>query len=112
MGSVPYRIPNWFALSDTVGDTIGAPWAASIGGVSITFIHTCACRCLIWSAKINDYYDFDPKWLKTHRTREAELKTILVRLAQVGSGCGWKEFYHKGETFGSGGSGCKAPYTP
>jgi hypothetical protein len=100
------RIPNWFALRETIDTAIGYPWEKSIGGVSIELKSTCVCRCLLWSAKINDYYNFDPKWLKTHRSLRGEIETILVRWAQVASGCGWKEFYHKGETSGNCGSGC------
>ena len=103
--------PNWFAISDKIDTSIKHPWEKSIGGVLIEFRTTCVCRCLMWSAKINDYYDFDPKWLKTHRSRLAEFQTILVRWAQVASGCGWKEFYHKGETFGTCGSGCSSSLT-
>ena len=107
--------PNWFAVVDTISDTIGAPWSASIGGVSIKFTSTCVCRCLIWSAEINDYYDFDIKGVPYFSGRpdgEAEAKTWMVKIAQTCSLCGWEEFYHKGDTFGSCGSGCEPPYTP
>jgi len=87
---------GWNNRTTQVGASVGAPWSASIGGVSIKLTTTCACRVLTWEACIFDKYDFDPEWFSTHRSREAEVKTILVWAAQNGAQCGWKEFYHKG----------------
>jgi hypothetical protein len=91
---------GWSLSTTSIGDSIGAPWSASLGSVSITVKTECKNCTLTWTASIFDKYDFDPKWFSTHRSLDGELKTILVWAAQNASGCGWKEFHHKGSAMG------------
>ncbi|WCJ58189.1 RHS repeat-associated core domain-containing protein [Fontisphaera persica] len=86
----------WFNRTTQVGDSIGNPWSASIGRVTINLTTSCACRTLTWEACIFDKYDFDPTWFLGGRQPTAEMKTILVWAAQNVAQCGWKEFHHKG----------------
>jgi RHS repeat-associated protein len=100
---------NWFGKTESISDTVGAPWAASIGGVNVKLTTTCTPGCCFyWKVSINDLYDFDIKGVPyiSGRSGDAELKTWLVKIAQVCSGCGWKEFYHKGDAYGAEGKGC------
>ena len=99
---------GWKNTVETVSTHAGEPWAASIGGVSIKLTSSCQCGCLSFKAEIDDRYDFDPLYFKTHRTVLNELKTIGVSWAQACSLCMWKEFDHKGFTHGRVGSGCSA----
>jgi RHS repeat-associated protein len=86
----------WFNRTTQVGASVGAPWSASLGRVSIKLTTSCACRTLTWEACIFDKYDFDPTWFFGGREPTAEMKTILVWAAQNVGQCGWKEFHHKG----------------
>ncbi|MCS7090624.1 MAG: RHS repeat-associated core domain-containing protein, partial [Limisphaera sp.] len=86
----------WFNRTTQVGDSIGSPWSASLGRVSIKLTTSCACRTLTWEACIFDKYDFDPTWFLGGREPTAEWHTILVWAAQNVGQCGWKEFHHKG----------------
>ncbi|MGA4643315.1 RHS repeat-associated core domain-containing protein [Limisphaera sp. 4302-co] len=86
----------WFNRTTQLADTIGPHWSASLGRVTITLTTSCACRTLTWEACIFDKYDFDPTWFLGGREVTAEIKTILVWVADKVSQCGWKACHHKG----------------
>jgi len=102
--------PEWNTFSGTAPN----PHTLSIGGYALEIEDKCECCCLTkgsgmfasidcgytyrWSAKLNDLYDFDPRWFATERAVSAEVKTAAVWAAQNALGCGWKTFYHKGST--------------
>jgi hypothetical protein len=72
-------------------------WAGAIGGMEVHIESDCKCGCLKFTLSINDEYDFK-NMIAPHRSWKADYKTSLVRMAQVFSGCGWEEFFHKGST--------------
>lgn len=82
--------------TDNVGVSVGPPWQKSIGRTTLKVHSACTCRCLCWFVEVDDLYNFDPDWIPRGRTVGAEVATILVRLAQVMSNCGWGEFTQKG----------------
>jgi RHS repeat-associated protein len=86
----------WSDRTKQIDDSIGSPWTRALGQVTITVTTLCGCRALAWKACIDDKYDFDPTWFRGGRTRQAEVETILVWLAQNVGFCGWKEYRHKG----------------
>ena len=96
--------PTWEGRVTTGGGMAGAPWVKAIAGFSYNIKSSCWCGCLRWTALINDLYDFDPRNpFTTHRGPSGEAATWAVRAAQLGVNCGWKEFYHRGNTSGRAG---------
>ncbi|MDO4587402.1 MAG: RHS repeat-associated core domain-containing protein [Planctomycetia bacterium] len=92
--------------NDCVNDTTvpistSYPWAGALGSATIHVNITRSGNTIFGTAEINDPYDFDPKFFNTHRTWDAELKTLSVRIAQLMNDCHWKEFCFKGKAYGT-----------
>ena len=97
---------EWGLASETIRENLGHPWDEPLGHVDFELNHWCKSCCLTWGVFINDYYDFDPRGPFTDRSWKNEFRVTLVWGAQVTSGCGWKEFYHRGVAGGEEGEGC------
>ncbi|WP_205880935.1 hypothetical protein [Limisphaera ngatamarikiensis] len=81
---------------------VGAPWELALGYVELTISTSCACGAFSFSVCLDDTYDFDPKWRKTHRSLKGEGATILVWAMQNRLACGWTPYqitgcYHGAE---------------
>jgi hypothetical protein len=91
-----------------VEQSLPVPWTVALGRIAIKVTFTCECSCLNVQARINDRFDFDPRYLG-ERELFNEVKTRAVWLAQrIGDlgKCGWKEFNFKGLYIDEMGSGC------
>jgi hypothetical protein len=94
------------ASPSTVSDSLPDPWNVALGGVSIKIEWLCDCGCLFYRASIKDRFDFDFMWFMGHRDPWGDIKTFLVRAAQEGGRCGWKEFFLIGEYCDMDGVAC------
>jgi hypothetical protein len=74
---------------------VGAPWELALGNVELTIYTECECNKFFFRVCLNDTYDFDAKWLETHR-RWGEVPVILVSAAQNALKCGWTPFEFTG----------------
>ncbi|XZE45804.1 RHS repeat domain-containing protein [Pirellulaceae bacterium SH467] len=83
-------------LSIPIDEVASSPWSAGIGGFSTRV--GCHCKpCYVsLDACIADPYDFDPRYFSTHRTLPAEVKTMLVAMANGLLDCGWRTFTTRG----------------
>ncbi len=91
---------RWEDTTENVSCPPTAPSKLSIGHYTATITHSCVCGCLRYTVTMNDRYDFDPQFFRTHRSLLGELQTIGVSMAQAISGCGWKRFWIKGALSG------------
>jgi hypothetical protein len=73
------------------------PWAAGVGGFSLSGSYTCGFCSMTVKACIDDKYDFDILgFIKTHRSIPGEIKTMLVNIAGGTLDCGWRPFQTQG----------------
>ncbi|NGO37791.1 RHS repeat-associated core domain-containing protein, partial [Limisphaera ngatamarikiensis] len=83
---------HWWMSQRKEVVAVGAPWECALGNVELTIYTACECNKFFYSVCLKDRYDFDPKWLETHRSWFGEFYVTVVWAAQNALKCGWRPY--------------------
>ena len=92
---------DWTDETDNIRGSADHPWKLAIGDYSAEIKHSCTCKCLKWTVKLKDLYDFNPRKFG-QRSLVAELQTRGINFTSLGCPT-WASFYHTGTHSGEEG---------